>query len=427
MNKEQLKIMSLIVAIFVGLTSIVNMSVTSFVLLNDRQTASMSPNRRETLNIQVEADLGRPSPLTYLFRHVRSWWGTWYVGGSAKSQACTGLTISVTGSNIVTNATIDYYIEAEASDASGNMFRFLEGNGTQVTVGSPFEVTNQTTINNHMEAMGLSTTASHTINYYLYVEAEATGAVSGEPLTSEITKTLFDTVTYNYGTTVSVSERTPTSSWDGYVSANGAYGKTQTSMYMGDYDASSYDYSIWVGFPDVSVEQGVEITGAYLKLYASSQNGGQPTMRISAIDEHSALPPTSNADYWSRPRTTAYRNWPLPAWQPDGWRQSYNIGEVIQEIVNRGDWDAEENLCLLLEDSESGYDDQDRCAAYQEDFGSTQAPELIIYYLDYSASWYDIPPLSVVDMPITFEVGAVLVTFVVAAYILTDIKRRKND
>lgn len=428
MNKEQLKTASLIIAIFVGITSIVNMSVTSYVLLNDRQTASMSPNSRESINIQVEADIGRPSPLTYFLREMKSWFGTWYVDGSARSQATTGITISVTGSNIATNATVDYYIEAEASDASGNKYRFLTGNGTAVTVGSLFEVTNQTTINNHMEAMGLSTTASHTINYYLYVEAEATGTVSGEPLTSEITKTPFDTVTYTYGTSVTETFTYSASGHDGYVREGDSYfTNSATALNAGDYSDTLYDWGWWCHFSDLEIDQETIISSAYLRVRARYRDGS-PTVHIQAEDSDYPSDPYSYVNWASKSRTTAYVEWSPGTWTEAIWYQSPNLKSVVQEVIDRPGWgNTNDNMCIIVTDHETGWNGaKNRLGAYSEDQGYSYSPELKITYISYGASWYDIPPLSVVDLPITLEVCSILVIAVISAYILTDIRRRKN-
>ena len=109
MEKKSLKYVSLMLGALLTLTLIVNTSVTTYVLWNDRQTASMNPNARETLNIAIKADLGRPSPLRYFWNQLKTWTTAWYVEGTENTDAISGLTISVTGSNVASSATVDYY------------------------------------------------------------------------------------------------------------------------------------------------------------------------------------------------------------------------------------------------------------------------------------------------------------------------------
>ncbi|MBT7082601.1 MAG: DNRLRE domain-containing protein, partial [Chloroflexi bacterium] len=195
----------LVIGIVLAFTLIVNFTHTAYIAVDDSFTANMqSLNRLESLDVQIRGTVERPSPLTYYLNQVRNLLSSYYVGGSEATQASTGIIVSITGINVASTASADYYIEAVAGDSSGNPYRFLEGNGTSITVdGANLTPTNQTTITHHLAAMGLSTTASHTIDYYVYVKAQATGAISGETLTSEIVKTKFDSVTFDYGSEVS--------------------------------------------------------------------------------------------------------------------------------------------------------------------------------------------------------------------------------
>ena len=188
----------LVLGVILIFSLIFNTTHSAYIAYGDNFSASMqSQNQLESLKIQLLGTIGRPTSIIYYLNQVKSFLSSYYVEGTESTQATTGITVSITGTNVASTASVDYYIEAMANDASGNPYRFLEGNSTSVTVGGAnLDLTNQTTIINHLEAMGLSTTASHTIDYYVYVQAQATGAVSGDTLTSEITKTKFDTVFY---------------------------------------------------------------------------------------------------------------------------------------------------------------------------------------------------------------------------------------
>lgn len=424
MNEKNLKVASLMVAIFVGLTSIVNMSVTSYVLLDDRKTASMSPNSRERLNIAVEADLGRPSPLSYLMDRMENWFGTWYVGGSEATQATTGITISITGSNVASQATVNYYIEGESSDASGNPYRFLEGNGTSINVGGPtINPSNQTNIEDHLGAMGLSVTETHIVNYYVYVNADATGAMSGEALTSEIPKTLFDTVTYEYG---NVIVETPPLKADYYIDTFDKQTTNDLIIKSANRHPSEDDWcGLGVRYNCSMIPQGVTIDEATWELTWKSDH--ESTMDAQYLGEMQEDIISHDVEWRnSFERSDTRINVTLPIADAfDSLNQ--DITSLVQEFVNQADWGTDKlHMELVLRDQEITDSDTNKDASFYDD-GSLYTPVLEIQYLGYQASWYQIPPLSVVDIPITLEMGSVMVITVITIGILNDVKRRRNE
>ncbi len=429
MKEKNLKYASLVLGIILAVITIVNMSVTTCLLWNDRQTASMNPNKREKLNIAIEANVGRPSPLTFLLRSMKGWFGTWMVGGSEAETATSGITISVTGSNVAGQASVDYYIEGGASDASGNSYRFLEGNGTNISVGgASLTPTNQTTIEAHLEAMGLSTETSQEIDYYVYVLAEATGAVSGESLTSEVTKTLFDTVTYSYGSEITEHIHI-TQDYDDmtfYYSPD----RLQHAEWLmfGDDGASYYDYEATHLFRGCDIPQGTSIISAYLNMYSYGYTSGTLplTLHFYGEDVDDADQHATHTDYDTSDRTTAYESMEISSWNA-GWHTSPDIASIVEEIIGRSGWESGNNIHIYAEDSPGWGGTVQHINWEAHEKGDNHEATLDVTYIGFAASWYDIPPLSVVDMPITLEVGALLVTAVVAGYIITDIRRRGQN
>ena len=409
MKQKTLKFTSLVFGILLTVALIVNTSVTTYVLWNDRQTASMSPNSRETLNIAVEADLGRPSPLRYFWDLLKSWTTAWYVEGVESTDAISGLTISVTGSNVASQASVDYYIEAVASDASGNSYRFLEGNSTSITVGgASLAPTNQTTVINHLEAMGLSTTQSHTIDYYVYVRAQVTGAVSGETLTSEITKTKFDTVSYQWGTE-STTDIAPTLDTHIRESDPTISYSTDTVAYMGWWtDPKYFDTFIIFDLSDYNVVSGT------LKLYINGYSGS-----VNRYFIHNVTSFDSTVTWNTAPtKDTELLNERGVYWEISTWFEFDSSGLDAYLAEQSGG-----TAYLRLSVENEGVRYYRRFSTMES---STNKPKMSITYLDFSASWYPIPA-SLVDIPISQELGILLVVAITAGVILQDHNRRKNE
>ena len=409
MEKKSLKYVSLVLGALLTLTLIVNTTVTTYVLWNDRQTASMNPNSRETLNIAIKADLGRPSPLRYFWNQLKTWTTAWYVEGTENTDAISGLTISVTGSNVASSATVDYYFEAVASDASGTPYKFLEGNNTSITVGgASLTPTNQTTIINHLAAMGLSTTTSHTIDYYVYVKAQATGAVSSETLTSEITKTKFDTVTYSYGTETT----------DTFYSVYGGINYDWSTSYYEDATvmdvklSSSKEQRGFLAFPLTGI--GAVVSNAEYKARCSQIQGGSHDHTVYRITE--SWNEGGNKPTWNNQPTISTTD--SATMQPTDYWNTWDITEMAQAW---GSGAGKYGVMLAITGTPTT-DHIHKVYNHDGDF----PPYMTITWVDYSASWYQIPA-SVIDIPISQQVGTFLVVAISAGYILSDNNRRKKE
>ena len=402
-----MKYVSLMLGALLTLTLIVNTTVTTYVLWNDRQTASMNPNARETLNIAIKADLGRPSPLRYFWNQLKTWTTAWYVEGIENTDAISGLTISVTGSNVVSSATVDYYFEAVSSDASGNPYKFLEGNNTSITVGgASLTPTNQTTIINHLAAMGLSTTASHTIHYYVYVKAQATGAVSSETLTSEITKTKFDTVTYSYGTETSDTFYSP-GGGQNYEYYPTVFENLATFTVLLRNTKDQHGFFL---FPLTGV--GEVVTDAEFNFRCQNVAAGKD-LTVYRITEAWGI--DSNKPKWNNQPT--YSTTDSATLEPtDSWN-SLDITEMTQAWGGG----AGKFGVMLAIPANSGSDGH-KVYNYDGDF----PPYIDITWVDYSASWYQIPA-SVINIPISQELGILLIVAITAGFILHDSIKRKKE
>ena len=408
MNKEDLQKISIIVSLVLSMVLIVNTSLSTYVLYTSSFQASMGSSG-ETLEINLRADSGRVSPLRQIWRQARGWVSAFYVGGTERQNATTSIQVSVTGSNVGSSATVDYYIEARESTGQGSPYRFLEGNGSSVTIGgAALELSNQTNIENHLTAMGLDTTSSWTIDYYVYVKAETVGAVSGETLTSEITRQKFDTVTYEYGSEVTTTIRVGSSANDGYIitSQHSRY-YSSSSLLIGDYSSTNYDYRMWARIAGFGIPQGTQINSATFYIRAKGDKSSPyPTLFFYAEDSDAAGVPSDELDYNSRPLTTEYGELNFTAFNENDW-YSVDVTGAVQEVLDRPGWSQDNPIMIMGMDS-GGYNGADRdLFFYSYDYGTVYTrPKLSITYISYTASWYPLTRLTLASLPVTLDAVA---------------------
>jgi hypothetical protein len=102
-------------------------------------------------------------------------------------------------------------------------------------------------------------------------------------------------------------------------------------------------------------------------------------VNITADDTLFSYTPTSVSDVQGKPRTTAVRNWTPTAWVDDE-VYSTDVTTVVQELINRTDWDniteGGHAITLFVEDSASG----DDCRADSFETTSGNASRLAIQW-----------------------------------------------
>ena len=410
---------SVILSVILTAALIVNTSLMAYINYQDNFQANiMGSSRLESLDIDMRADIGRPSPLMHYLMKARDNIAAYFVGGVEKTNATTGLVVSISGSNIGSTVSVDYYVEA-VPQSGGSTYRFLEGNDTSVTVGgADLDLTNQTTIENHLTAMGLSTTASHTIDYYVYVKAEATGAISGDTLVSEITYQKFDTVEYQYGSEVTETLYV-TSGANDYYRDWYYYKKTEDYLTV-DYSACDSDrFGCGMVFEVSDIPNGATVTECYMLLcgYGTETGGGA---NIYAVESRENPPgDTSTFDAMTYHTPGAY-------WSFDTsnlvWQNTPDLTPQMQDIVDTEAWgDTWEKPHFVILDHNSSI------ATKFRSYEDGNAPELHTTYMSYSSSWYPIGPVSVLSMPLGQALGAITVILVsIYALYHTFIKEEKR-
>jgi hypothetical protein len=104
----------------------------------------------------------------------------------------------------------------------------------------------------------------------------------------------------------------------------------------------------------LDIPQGATITAAYMSHYGGFGITGSPVLLKIYADN------VDNSAAWStaarpslRAATTAQIDWDLTSWTDAGWNNSTSILSVIQEIVNRSGWAANNYIGLIIKDDGS--------------------------------------------------------------------------
>jgi len=153
-------------------------------------------------------------------------------------------------------------------------------------------------------------------------------------------------------------------------------GFDSSDTYIRFYDSSGYFYESYIRFININVPQGSVITSAVLTLVAieSSSSGG---FDLWANDVDDAVSPTTQSGADTLVKTTAtIRN--TTAWTSES-LYDIEVTDIVQEIINRDGWSANNALMFLGEAYSTDYN-QGRLA-YSYDGDSTKAPVLTINYV----------------------------------------------
>jgi hypothetical protein len=153
-------------------------------------------------------------------------------------------------------------------------------------------------------------------------------------------------------------------------------GFDSSDTYIRFYDSSGYFYESYIRFININVPQGSVITSAVLTLVAieSSSSGG---FDLWANDVDDAVSPTTQFGADTLVKTTAtIRN--TTAWTSES-LYDIEVTDIVQEIINRDGWSANNALMFLGEAYSTDYN-QGRLA-YSYDGDSTKAPVLTINYV----------------------------------------------
>ncbi|MHC4431458.1 MAG: PPC domain-containing protein, partial [Planctomycetota bacterium] len=176
--------------------------------------------------------------------------------------------------------------------------------------------------------------------------------ISGDTLTStayRLDGSIIETFTIQDDDTVDVRVSTSADDVEERLS-DGAMYLTSTDIELGDDLELIGEQSEGLRFQNVAIPQGATITSAYLE-FETDEVGSTPTIieiRAQAADNAPVFS-TANYDLTSRPTTSAFVVWDIPAWNiVDQKHQSPDLASVVQEVVNRPGWNANNSIVFVI-------------------------------------------------------------------------------
>lgn len=128
---------------------------------------------------------------------------------------------------------------------------------------------------------------------------------------------------------------------------NNGYQSTGSELTFND----NYNEYLAMRFKNVAIPQGATILDAYLEFTAyQNRTGSGASFVISAANEGDPSSFSSYPRYLLRdkPKTASVAWNNIPAWYKNSTYQSPSITNVVQQIVNRGDWDANNDMMMIV-------------------------------------------------------------------------------
>jgi len=385
----------------------------------------------------------RPSFLSYL---SRQWSLAWRVGTTQRENVNIKVQIQVTGTNIASDATVYFYVEArDASDASKTYKEIdYSSNGTQISVGSAATFqTDDMTIDTHLSHIyGSAPTSDKTVDYYVWCRVEATGLISGQTLTVEIPVTKFDTVTYDYGveTTTTDTFSITVGDNDGYVYGRGLYSTARETAYKAETDGclqvgqsySStanyyYVYRVFLKFDTTSIPESATITSATLKLYGYANRMWDGTFDI-CVQKWTGDTPIDTGDYNQFDGVT-YGTFGGGSFHTDAWNE-ITISEP-GDLIEKGGYTK---ICLRSSKDINGIapNNYDLVQFYDAVLNEgAYPPTLEVTYtcVDWSASWswVNASTLSIMALQIVRDLLTVVALFmsIIVSWLTIRLYRRR--
>ena len=174
---------------------------------------------------------------------------------------------------------------------------------------------------------------------------------------------------------------------DGFETDDTSINLTSDGAFIG-YNAGVRDAAL--RWQSVNIPQGASITSAKLSLYMTS-DAGTLSANIRGIDEDNTITWATDNRPSQRTKTSATitaneANW--SNWAVDSWID-IDITSVIQEIIDRGSWSANNDLAVVIEDT-AGTGSNYIIARTYEYTGNAHGAKLDIVYGAVTAkpAWY---------------------------------------
>jgi len=166
---------------------------------------------------------------------------------------------------------------------------------------------------------------------------------------------------------------------DAYINQTAGGITTGASNLLFGRTATPVDYDTAVRFRNVAIPAGATIVRAYVVFTKyGAANGTDCIVDIYGEDNATPAAFSTYADYTARARTTATIEWNVPDWDGSDHLTTPDISNIIQEIVDRGDWSSGNDLAVFVQESASD-DDAYRSACAQENDPPAE-PELHVFW-----------------------------------------------
>ena len=188
-----------------------------------------------------------------------------------------------------------------------------------------------------------------------------------------------------------ITEVIAASADDGFVRQEFMYGSPSSTAFTSTNDEMKVGYDddgfgltryFWsfLRFTTINIPQGENILSAKLQMkYSGFQsNSVGETIKISAEDVDDASAPTNASDVIDATLTANNSTWTIPTMTSGTYYDSADITDVIQEIVNRAGWVANNDMNIILHDASTNADWYARW--WSRNKGEVHAPKLVVEY-----------------------------------------------
>ena len=194
-----------------------------------------------------------------------------------------------------------------------------------------------------------------------------------------------------------ITEVIAASSDDGFVREEHYYGSFSSSAFTSTNDEMKVGYEddsmglekyFWsfLRFTTIDIAQGATISSAKIQMKYSGfeSNSVGESVSISAEDVDDASAPTNGSEVIDATLTSASVSWTIPSMSSGTYYDSSDITTVIQEIVNRPSWAANNDINIILHNSSTGGNWYARWWSHNK--GAAHASKLVVEYSTSSPS-----------------------------------------
>jgi hypothetical protein len=156
-------------------------------------------------------------------------------------------------------------------------------------------------------------------------------------------------------------------------------GDGDVNLGSGDLDMMDGQNAIGLRFIDIDIPLGSSITEAFITFTADGDEDDDTNLVLSG-DNRGYSPEFEEEDdnISERPRTTETVLWDVPEWEDDEEYNTPDLALIIEEIIGGIDWEEDNALSIIIEES-NGDSDGER-DAYSRDEDDDKAAKLTIRY-----------------------------------------------